>query len=43
MNTIDIYCVNTGTKKSYPLGITLSEIKDDFQVKLDQLNLEEAV
>jgi uridine kinase len=35
MNTIDIYCVNTGTKKSYPLGITLSEIKDDFQVKLD--------
>jgi len=35
MNTIDIYCVNTGTKKSYPLGITLAEIKDDFQVKLD--------
>jgi len=34
MNTIDIYCVNTGTKKSYPMGITLMEIKDDFQVKL---------
>ena len=35
MNTIDIYCVNTGEKRVYPLGITLEEIKDDFQVKLD--------
>jgi uridine kinase len=35
MNTIDIYCVNTNTKKTYPLGITLMEIKDDFQVKLE--------
>lgn len=34
MNTIDIYCVNTNTKKSYPLGVTLMEIKDDFKVKL---------
>jgi uridine kinase len=34
MNTIDIYCVNTNTKKSYPLGVTLNEIKDDFAVKL---------
>jgi uridine kinase len=34
MNTIDIYCVNTGTKKTYPIGITLMEIKDDFDVKL---------
>jgi len=34
MNTIDIYCVNTGAKKEYPLGITLMEIKDDFQVDL---------
>lgn len=34
MNTIDIYCINTGTKKAYPLGVTLAEIKDDFQVKL---------
>lgn len=33
-NTIDIYCVNTNTKKTYPLGITLMEIKDDFEVKL---------
>ena len=33
-NTIDIYCVNTNTKKTYPLGITLMEIKDDFGVKL---------
>ncbi len=35
MNTIDIYCLNTGTKKSYPLGVTLWDIKDDFQVKLE--------
>jgi len=35
MNTIDIYCANTGTKKTYPIGVTLMEIKDDFQVKLD--------
>jgi len=35
MNTIDIYCVNTGEKRIYPLGITLEEIKDDFRVKLD--------
>ncbi|HEX7585129.1 MAG TPA: nucleoside kinase [Prolixibacteraceae bacterium] len=34
MNTIDIYCVNTGTRKTYPLGVTLMDIKDDFQVKL---------
>lgn len=34
MNTIDIYCVNTNTKKTYPLGVTLMEIKDDFKVKL---------
>lgn len=34
MNTIDIYCVNSGTKKTYPLGVTLMEIKDDFEVKL---------
>lgn len=33
-NTIDIYCVNTNTKKTYPLGITLMEIKDDFGLKL---------
>lgn len=33
-NTIDIYCVNTNTKKTYPLGVTLEEIKDDFDVKL---------
>lgn len=35
MNTIDIYCVNTGEKRIYPLGVTLMEIKDDFKVKLD--------
>jgi uridine kinase len=34
MNTIDIYCVNTGEKRIYPIGVTLEEIKDDFQVKL---------
>ena len=35
MNTVDIYCVNTGEKRVYPMGITLEEIKDDFKVKLD--------
>jgi len=35
MNTIDIYCVNTGTKRTYPLGVTLMDIKDDFEVKLE--------
>jgi uridine kinase len=34
MNTIDIYCVNTNTKRTYPLGVTLMDIKDDFDVKL---------
>ncbi len=34
MNTIDIYCVNTGEKRTYPLGVSLMEIKDDFEVKL---------
>ena len=34
INTIDIYCVNTNTKRTYPIGITLMEIKDDFEVKL---------
>lgn len=33
-NTIDIYCVNTNTKKTYPLGVTLMEIKDDFGLKM---------
>jgi len=35
MNTIDIYCVNTGEKRIYPMGVTLMEIKDDFKVKLN--------
>jgi len=35
MNTIDIYCVNSGEKRIYPLGVTLMEIKDDFKVKLN--------
>jgi uridine kinase len=34
MNKIDIYCINTGTKKTYPLGVTLMDIKDDFDLKL---------
>ena len=34
MNTVNIYCVNTGEKRIYPIGVTLEEIKDDFQVKL---------
>mgnify|MGYP000208605083 FL=1 len=35
MNTIDIYCVNTGEKRKYPLGISLMDIKNDFNVDLD--------
>ena len=35
MNTIDIYCVNTGEKRRYPLGVSLMEIKDDFNVDLE--------
>jgi uridine kinase len=35
MNTIDIYCVNSGEKRIYPLGVTLMEIKDDFNVDLE--------
>jgi uridine kinase len=34
MTKIDIYCENTGTLKSYPLGTTLEEIKNDLQIKL---------
>lgn len=34
MATIDIYCENTNTLKSYPLGISLEEIRDDLQIKL---------
>lgn len=34
MRTIDIYCENTNTLKSYPLGTTLEEIKNDLQIKL---------
>ncbi|MGE4586757.1 MAG: nucleoside kinase [Mangrovibacterium sp.] len=34
METVDIYCENTGVKKAYPLGTSLEEIKDDLQIKL---------
>ena len=34
MKTIEIYCENNQTYRSYPLGTTLEEIKDDLQVKL---------
>ncbi len=34
MGNIDIYCENTGTQKSYPLGTTLAEIRDDLQINL---------
>lgn len=34
MDTVDIYCVNTGHKKTYPLGVTLMEIKNDCGIKL---------
>jgi len=32
--TLEIYCENNQTKKSYPLGITLEEIKEDLNIKL---------
>ncbi len=35
MRTIDIYCENTNTVKTYPLGISLEEIKNDLQIELD--------
>lgn len=35
MSTIDIYCVNTGEKRKYPLGVSLQEVKDDFDVELE--------
>lgn len=34
MDTVDIYCVNTGHKKTYPFGVTLMEIKNDCDLKL---------
>ncbi len=34
MTNVDIYCENTNTVKSYPLGTTLTQIKDDLQIKL---------
>lgn len=33
--TIDIHCQNTNTVKTYPLGITLNEIKNDLNIKLN--------
>jgi len=35
MSTVDIYCINTGEKRKYPLGISLNQIKDDFNVDLE--------
>lgn len=34
MNTIDIYCVNTGEKKTFRIGVTLMEIKEYFKIEL---------
>lgn len=34
MNTIDIYCVNTGEKKTFRIGVTLMEIKEYFNIQL---------
>ncbi len=33
--SVDIYCINTGEKRKYPLGVSLMDIKDDFNVNLD--------
>lgn len=35
MSAIDIYCVNTGEKRRYPLGVSLLDIKDDFKLELE--------
>ncbi len=35
MSAIDIYCVNTGEKRKYPLGVSLTDIKDDFNLELE--------
>lgn len=35
MANVDIYCENTNIVKSYPLGVTLKEIRDDLQIKLE--------
>lgn len=35
MSSIDIYCVNTGEKRRYPLGVSLLDIKDDFKLELE--------
>ena len=34
MKTVKIYCENTKETRNYPMGITLEEIKNDFQIKL---------
>ena len=34
MKMINIYCENTNMVRSYPLGITLNEIKEDMGIKL---------
>ena len=34
MTTFDIYCVNTSTKRTYPIGVTLMDIKNDFDINL---------
>ena len=35
MKTVTIFCENTNTVKSYPLGITLDEVKNDLKIKLN--------
>lgn len=32
---IQIHCQNTNSVKSYPLGVTLADIKDDLEIKLN--------
>ncbi len=34
MKNIDIYCINTSSQHTYPLGTTLKEIADDLQIKM---------
>ncbi|MDR1861045.1 MAG: nucleoside kinase [Bacteroidales bacterium] len=34
MQTVEIFCENTGAVKQYPLGITLDAVREDMQVQL---------
>ena len=37
MKTVEIFCRNTNTTKSYPLGTSLLEISEDLNIKLENM------